>query len=81
MGVNERNVVRFRFLIFVVILCLTFPSYVHSQCRKKPVIFIFGDSNSDTGGSVGLGLSFGPPNGRTFFRQPSGRVSDGRLSH
>ncbi|BFG36755.1 hypothetical protein CerSpe_230290 [Prunus speciosa] len=47
----------------------------------RPVhIFNFGDSNSDTGGLVaGLGYSVNPPNGRTFFRRSTGRLSDGRL--
>ncbi|KAK8565567.1 hypothetical protein V6N13_020662 [Hibiscus sabdariffa] len=56
------------------------PLSVHSQCTRNPVIFNFGDSNSDTGGYVdGLGLNFLPPNGRTYFHQPAGRLSDGRL--
>ncbi|KAH7578200.1 hypothetical protein JRO89_XS01G0352500 [Xanthoceras sorbifolium] len=80
MAVKERGIVLFPFLTFHVILCLTLPSYVHSQCSKNPVIFNFGDSNSDTGGLTdGLGFSFGPPNGRTYFHQPSGRLCDGRL--
>ncbi|WCJ38558.1 GDSL-like Lipase/Acylhydrolase superfamily protein [Euphorbia peplus] len=44
-----------------------------------PAIFNFGDSNSDTGG---LNAAFGPlhlPYGQTFFGQPVGRYSDGRL--
>ncbi|KAK2649751.1 hypothetical protein Ddye_017240 [Dipteronia dyeriana] len=78
--VNDRDVALFPFLTFLVIVCLNFPSSVHSRCSKNPVIFNFGDSNSDTGGfTVGLGLSFGPPNGRTFFHQSSGRLCDGRL--
>lgn len=53
---------------------------VVSQCAETPVIFIFGDSNSDTGGlSAGLGFVMGPPNGRTFFHKPTGRSCDGRL--
>ncbi|KAL4362257.1 hypothetical protein GQ457_04G029510 [Hibiscus cannabinus] len=56
------------------------PLSVHSQCTRNPIIFNFGDSNSDTGGYVdGLGLNFLPPNGRTYFHQPAGRLSDGRL--
>lgn len=51
-----------------------------SQCAETPVSFIFGDSNSDTGGlSAGLGFVMGPPNGRTFFHKPTGRSCDGRL--
>lgn len=50
------------------------------QCTRPPIIFNFGDSNSDTGGLVaGLGFPVYPPNGRTFFGQSTGRLSDGRL--
>ncbi|KNA19198.1 hypothetical protein SOVF_063820 [Spinacia oleracea] len=49
-------------------------------CHRPPVIFSFGDSNADTGGLfAGLGYSLNPPNGRSFFGRPSGRLSDGRL--
>ncbi|KAG6536402.1 hypothetical protein ZIOFF_001456 [Zingiber officinale] len=44
-----------------------------------PAIFNFGDSNSDTGG---LSAAFGatpPPYGESFFGEPVGRYSDGRL--
>lgn len=66
-------------ILIIVSLCL--PVAVNSGCKQKPVIFNFGDSNSDTGGFVaGLGLTFGPPNGRSFSHQPqSGRLCDGRL--
>ncbi|GFQ07629.1 GDSL esterase/lipase lip-4 [Phtheirospermum japonicum] len=56
--------------------------FVVSQCSRtnRPVIFNFGDSNSDTGGqTAGLGLEAGYPYGRAFFRRPTGRVCDGRL--
>lgn len=50
------------------------------RSRRGPVIFNFGDSNSDTGGLVaGLGYSINPPYGRTYFRRSTGRMSDGRL--
>lgn len=66
-----------------LIFCLPFmllPVSIHCQCIKKPIIFNFGDSNSDTGGYAdGLGFNFAPPNGRTYFHQPAGRLSDGRL--
>lgn len=49
-------------------------------CDVAPVIFNFGDSNSDTGGlAAGLGFPVNPPNGRTFFGRSTGRLSDGRL--
>uniref|UniRef100_A0A7N1A0F4 Uncharacterized protein n=1 Tax=Kalanchoe fedtschenkoi TaxID=63787 RepID=A0A7N1A0F4_KALFE len=51
-----------------------------SKCTHPPIIFNFGDSNSDTGGLVaGLGYPVFPPNGRTYFRRSTGRLSDGRL--
>ncbi|RRT51876.1 hypothetical protein B296_00050843 [Ensete ventricosum] len=47
---------------------------------RRPVIFNFGDSNSDTGGlTAGLGLLLPQQEGRGFFHHPSGRLCDGRL--
>jgi len=44
------------------------------------IIFNFGDSNSDTGGMAAVnGMNLNLPEGRTFFRRPTGRLSDGRL--
>ncbi|ESQ29690.1 hypothetical protein EUTSA_v10023535mg [Eutrema salsugineum] len=71
----------FFFTIFVslVLLSLRQPSAA-AICQAPPVIFNFGDSNSDTGGLVaGLGYPIGFPNGRLFFRRSTGRLSDGRL--
>ncbi|XP_057790161.1 GDSL esterase/lipase LIP-4-like [Salvia miltiorrhiza] len=49
-------------------------------CRNKPMLFNFGDSNSDTGGAPILaGMPLELPAGRTFFHEPSGRLCDGRL--
>ncbi|KAL0312739.1 UNVERIFIED_CONTAM: GDSL esterase/lipase, partial [Sesamum radiatum] len=55
--------------------------FVVPLCNKnRPVIFNFGDSNSDTGGlSAGLGTRLGYPYRRTFFKRPTGRATDGRL--
>ncbi|CAA2974943.1 GDSL esterase lipase At1g09390 [Olea europaea subsp. europaea] len=65
--------------IFLCIL-LSPSNPVHSLCKKPPVIFNFGDSNSDTGGLVGgLGLPVNFPNGRAFFGRSTGRMCDGRL--
>lgn len=44
-----------------------------------PAIYNFGDSNSDTGGISAAFYSAGQPSGETFFHQPVGRASDGRL--
>ncbi|KAL7160275.1 hypothetical protein ABFS83_01G083000 [Erythranthe nasuta] len=55
---------------------------VVSHCSRNtpPLIFNFGDSNSDTGGfTAGTGLVAGYPYGRAFFPRPTGRASDGRL--
>ncbi|XP_042488579.1 GDSL esterase/lipase At1g09390-like [Macadamia integrifolia] len=50
------------------------------ECKRKAVIFNFGDSNSDTGGlAAGLGYNITLPYGRAFFRRSTGRFSDGRL--
>ncbi|XAR52726.1 Alpha-L-fucosidase [Bertholletia excelsa] len=67
--------------LFACIFLSLLPTPALSLCHKPPVIFNFGDSNSDTGGIVaGLGSSYvRSPNGRTFFGYPAGRVCDGRL--
>ncbi|KAH9311366.1 hypothetical protein KI387_026401, partial [Taxus chinensis] len=44
-----------------------------------PAIFNFGDSNSDTGGFYAAFPGLSLPYGMTFFHEPSGRASDGRL--
>ena len=45
-----------------------------------PAAFNFGDSNSDTGGmAAASGLNIALPEGHTYFRRPTGRLSDGRL--
>lgn len=48
---------------------------------SSPVVIInFGDSNSDTGGMAAVnGMNIELPQGRTFFRRPTGRLTDGRL--
>ncbi|CAD6341507.1 unnamed protein product [Miscanthus lutarioriparius] len=52
------------------------------QARRRPpvVLFNFGDSNSDTGGVAAAGgMRIMPPEGRTYFHHPTGRLSDGRV--
>ncbi|KAL4653297.1 hypothetical protein ACB092_01G292800 [Castanea dentata] len=44
-----------------------------------PAIYNFGDSNSDTGGISAAFYPAGQPSGETFFHEPTGRGSDGRL--
>ncbi|KAG8045374.1 hypothetical protein GUJ93_ZPchr0008g11643 [Zizania palustris] len=53
------------------------------SCRpgSRPVVFNFGDSNSDTGGmAAAMGWHIRPPEGRAFFHHPTGRFCDGRLA-
>ncbi|XP_065859825.1 GDSL esterase/lipase At1g09390-like [Euphorbia lathyris] len=52
------------FFLYALLSCI-FPFFVHSQCSKNPVVFTFGDSNTDTG---------------AYFDKPSGRLCDGRLT-
>lgn len=68
------------YVVVISALSSCFINPVLAQCKNAPVIFNFGDSNSDTGGLVaGLGYPINLPNGRTFFRRSTGRLSDGRL--
>ncbi|XP_027162925.1 GDSL esterase/lipase At1g09390 isoform X2 [Coffea eugenioides] len=68
------------YLLLLSTFLSSLPDSVLGECKNPPVIFNFGDSNSDTGGLVaGLGYSINFPNGRTFFRRSTGRLSDGRL--
>ncbi|BAH91040.1 Os01g0330100, partial [Oryza sativa Japonica Group] len=53
------------------------------SCRggARPVVFNFGDSNSDTGGmAAAMGWRIRRPEGRAFFHHPTGRFCDGRLT-
>lgn len=66
------------FLLFLVFLFARASSDERAPCIF-PAIYNFGDSNSDTGG---ISAAFQPvswPYGETFFKQPAGRASDGRL--
>ncbi|KAL2468698.1 GDSL esterase/lipase [Forsythia ovata] len=68
------------FIAIFICIFLSLSNPVHSLCKNPPIIFNFGDSNSDTGGLVaGLGLPINFPNGRTFFSRSTGRLCDGRL--
>ncbi|KAK7284443.1 hypothetical protein RJT34_19189 [Clitoria ternatea] len=65
-------------VVFVCVWSYCFSGAV--GCDKAGAVFVFGDSNSDTGGlASGLGFPINLPNGRTFFRRSTGRLSDGRL--
>ncbi|KAI3993369.1 hypothetical protein MKX01_010112 [Papaver californicum] len=72
-------------VIFSVLISSSSSSTLQQKiniCSKRnPMIFSFGDSNTDTGGLVaGLGYNVNLPNGRSFFRSSTGRLSYGRSS-
>lgn len=70
----------YNLVLFTCMLLSSLQSSVLCVCKNPPIIFNFGDSNSDTGGLVsGLGFPINLPNGRSFFRRSTGRLSDGRL--
>ena len=71
-------------MVAPVVLALTpaSASAAGFRCRPgaRPVVFNFGDSNSDTGGmAAAKGWHITPPEGRAFFHHPTGRFCDGRL--
>lgn len=90
---GKETIFFFLCLLLVIILCFSAITRVDCECIKRPVIFNFGDSNSDTGGFFdGLGINFGPPNVHIFYhhhyhhhhhhhehREPAGQLCDGRL--
>lgn len=56
------------------------PEKPKKKAEPPVVLFNFGDSNSDTGGVAAAGgIHIMPPEGRTYFRRPTGRLSDGRV--
>ncbi|XP_062097296.1 esterase-like isoform X1 [Humulus lupulus] len=67
----------------IALWCVTItigPVFGSEEECDFPAIFNFGDSNSDTGGLASAFPAFlNPPYGDTFFGEPSGRFSDGRL--
>ncbi|KAM3406505.1 hypothetical protein ACQJBY_000545 [Aegilops geniculata] len=72
-------------LALALAVALTFspsPARAGFSCSPgaRPVVFNFGDSNSDTGGmAAAKGWRIAPPEGRAFFHHPTGRFCDGRL--
>jgi hypothetical protein len=82
-GESQIQSVAFLFLVLWMFSSssLALSSVINNNgCNKPAVLFVFGDSNSDTGGLVsGLGFPVNLPNGRTFFHRSTGRLSDGRL--
>ncbi|XP_059292576.1 GDSL esterase/lipase At1g54790 [Lycium ferocissimum] len=67
----------FIYILALFFICLPLANTIDFN---YPAVFNFGDSNSDTGGLVaGVGDRLEPPNGQTYFKNPSGRFCDGRL--
>ncbi|CAN4108697.1 unnamed protein product [Withania somnifera] len=67
----------FLHILALLFICLPLANTIDFN---YPAVFNFGDSNSDTGGLVaGVGDRLEPPNGQTYFKNPSGRFCDGRL--
>ncbi|XP_061351608.1 GDSL esterase/lipase At5g14450-like [Gastrolobium bilobum] len=70
---------------FVVVILLTLVVSIRAEELKSstacdfPAIFNFGDSNSDTGCMAAAFYPMASPSGETFFHEPAGRASDGRL--
>ncbi|XVF84530.1 hypothetical protein PTKIN_Ptkin17bG0044200 [Pterospermum kingtungense] len=66
-------------LLKLALICSFLPT-ISPLSLNYPAVFNFGDSNSDTGGLVaGKAFPLIPPNGETYFLEPSGRFCDGRL--
>ncbi|KAL8499755.1 hypothetical protein ACS0TY_019647 [Phlomoides rotata] len=61
-----------------LISCMMMSVFIDAKCAFE-AIFIFGDSNSDTGGFYAAFPSQPSPFGMTYFHRPTGRPSDGRL--
>ncbi|WCJ38568.1 GDSL esterase/lipase At5g14450 [Euphorbia peplus] len=65
--------------ISIVLLTFQLLNFAPAPNSELPLLFNFGDSNSDTGGYSASFHRIHPPHGDTFFGQPSGRLCDGRL--
>ncbi|KAL8554196.1 hypothetical protein ACS0TY_002417 [Phlomoides rotata] len=69
-----KQVLLISWLVLVVVLI----PIMYAKCEFEGM-FMFGDSNSDTGGYYAAFPSQPPPNGMTYFGRPTGRSGDGRL--
>lgn len=68
------------FFLLLPWLLISLQNPILSQCHHTPVIFSFGDSNSDTSNLVsGFSFPINFPNGRTIFCKSTGCLSDRRL--
>ncbi|XP_058761874.1 GDSL esterase/lipase At1g28590-like [Vicia villosa] len=73
-----------RLLSLFLLIAASAPLFTAAACPSYSSIFSFGDSLTDTGNlfyssSDPSNHCFFPPYGQTYFHQPSGRCSDGRL--
>ncbi|KAJ4768070.1 GDSL esterase/lipase [Rhynchospora pubera] len=68
-------------VIFQSMVSFRFVRQAKAVCSGgTPIIFNFGDSNSDTGGIMaGMGYPIPLPEGRLHFGRSTGRLCDGRL--
>ncbi|XP_030532575.2 GDSL esterase/lipase At1g09390-like isoform X2 [Rhodamnia argentea] len=67
--------------VTMLVLGLGLPTLVAPRCETRPILFNFGDSNSDTGGfTAAFGIDFALPDGRAFFHEATGRLCDGRVT-
>ncbi|KAL2320186.1 hypothetical protein Fmac_029155 [Flemingia macrophylla] len=67
------------FILFPCFLSLRAEEIKSSEACEFPALFNFGDSNSDTGCMASAFYPEVLPYGETFFHEPVGRASDGRL--
>ncbi|XP_027347243.1 GDSL esterase/lipase At5g14450-like [Abrus precatorius] len=66
-------------ILFLWFLSMRAEEMKSSKSCDFPAIFNFGDSNSDTGCMAAAFYPEVSPYGHTFFHEPVGRASDGRL--
>ncbi|KAK7258553.1 hypothetical protein RIF29_24133 [Crotalaria pallida] len=69
----------FIFIIWMVIIISSLVGSSTSSVCEFEGMFNFGDSNSDTGGFYSAFPPQVSPYGKTYFKKPVGRASDGRL--
>ncbi|GER45198.1 GDSL esterase/lipase [Striga asiatica] len=65
-------------MVYYVALMAILVNGANAKCAFE-AMFVFGDSNSDTGGFFAAFPSQPPPFGMTYFNKPTGRASDGRI--
>ncbi|KAL8042529.1 hypothetical protein ABFX02_09G057700 [Erythranthe guttata] len=72
-------------ILLLCLVCAADQSTIHRPIRPFRSVYAFGDSYTDTGntrsdsGPSGFMFVSNLPYGRTFFRRPTNRYSDGRL--